>query len=224
MRLLAEDLLLLLLDRESGRLSRADDADHALAGGLLVELALVGCAELRKEGPLRRSRVVATGVPAPPGPLAEALAVVAERERTAPDLVRRLRRGLRERLLQDLAAEGRLTRETDLVLGIVQRTRWPASPGAVPDGTARELRRVLVEGTDPDDRAAALIALLSAIGRAQEVVRGEGLPAREVRRRAKDIAEGSWAADAVRQVIRATHSAVAAAASDGGGGDGGGGT
>ena len=49
------------------------------------------------DGPLRLSRVHATGVPAPEGPLADALAEITGQPRSAQSLVRRLRRGLRER-------------------------------------------------------------------------------------------------------------------------------
>ena len=56
-----------------------------------------------------------------------------------------------------------------------------------------------------------LIALLAAINRAHEVVDHEGLSSREVRKRAKQIAEGAWAAKAVRDAIAAATAATAGA-------------
>ena len=58
---------------------------------------------------------------------------------------------------------------------------------------------------------AALVALLAAIDRAHKVVDHEGLSSREVRRRAKQIAEGAWAAKAVRDAIAAATAATAGA-------------
>jgi hypothetical protein len=44
------------------------------------------------------------------------------------------------------------------------------------------------------------------------VVDREGLPARELKKRAKEIAEGDWAAKAVRDAVSAAQAAVAAGA------------
>jgi anti-sigma factor RsiW len=79
----------------------------------------------------------------------------------------------------------------------------------------RSLAAALVDGQDPDPRSAALIALLSALDRAHKTVdRGE-LSAREVRRRAKEIADGNWAAQGVRDAIQAATAAMTAAAAGG---------
>ena len=74
----------------------------------------------------------------------------------------------------------------------------------------RALTATLVQGVEPEPRTAALVALLSAIDRAHKVVDHEGLPAREVRKRAKAVAEGAWAAQAVRDAVAASTAAVAA--------------
>jgi hypothetical protein len=64
---------------------------------------------------------------------------------------------------------------------------------------------------DPEPRTAALVALLSAIDRAHKVVDRDGLPAGQVRKRAKEIAKGEWAAKAVKDAISASTAAVTAA-------------
>ena len=42
MALIAEDLLLLLLDEESGKVAASDSAEVALGGAVLAELAILG--------------------------------------------------------------------------------------------------------------------------------------------------------------------------------------
>ncbi len=67
------------------------------------------------------------------------------------------------------------------------------------------------EGAGPDDRTGVLVALLSAIDKPHKVVDHRGLSSKEVRKRAKRIAEGDWAAKAVRDAIAASTAAVSAA-------------
>ncbi len=89
--LIAEDLLLLLLEDESGKLTNATYVDVGIGGALLVELALGGAVDVVKgAGMWARAKVVPAGaVPADPV-LVEAMRMVAEKERTAQDLVARL--------------------------------------------------------------------------------------------------------------------------------------
>ena len=61
------------------------------------------------------------------------------------------------------------------------------------------------------ERTAALIAVLSALDLAHKVIDREGLPARELKKRAKEVAEGDWAAKAVRDSIAAAQAAMTAA-------------
>jgi hypothetical protein len=68
-----------------------------------------------------------------------------------------------------------------------------------------------VNGVQPDGRTAALVALLSSLDLAQKVVDSGEVPSREVRKRAKEIADGDWAAKAVRDAIAAAQAAVTAA-------------
>ena len=67
---------------------------------------------------------------------------------------------------------------------------------------------MLVAARPDHDRA--LVSLLHAIGRADKVV-DRGRPARTVKARAKEIAEGAWAAQAVRGPDRGSQAAIAAA-------------
>lgn len=216
MTLLAEDLLLLLLDDESGkRLSTY--TDQAVGGALLVELALAGAVDVQKGSAWRRATVVTTGpLPAEADPLlTEAYATVAEKRRAASDLVGRLGKRGRPRLLERLEQRGLLERRDLKVLGLFPHTRWPAAETSHETALRRSLTEVLVIGREPDERTAALAALLFSVDLAHKVVRVDGVPARDVKRRAKELADGTWAADAVREVIRSMNAAVIAAVAAG---------
>ena len=97
------------------------------------------------------------------------------------------------------------------MLGLFPRTRWPARDNSHEQSVRRALTVVLVDGARPDARTGALVALLHAVDRAHKTVPHEGLGSRQVRKRAKQVAEGQWAAKAVKDAIAAT-----AAASSGG--------
>jgi hypothetical protein len=211
--LIAEDLLLLLLDDDSGKLNHSTYLDTGIGGALLVELALGEHVEVVKgSGMWARARVLATSAPPPQDPvLVEAMGLVTEKERTAQDLVGRLGKKRREPLLARLEADGILRREEGKVLGLFPSTRWPAVDSSHEADVRRKLGDALVHGVQPDQRTAALVALLSSLDLAQKVVDAGGLPGREVRKRAKEIADGDWAAKAVRDSIAAAQAAVTAA-------------
>jgi hypothetical protein len=211
--LIAEDLLLLLLDDESGKLTNATHLATGIGGALLVELALGGNVEVVKgTGHWARAKVLPTGAAGPSDPvLLEALDVVAHKERTAQDLVDRLGRKRRDQLLGRLRERGVIEEREDRVLGLIPRRRWPTVDGTHEADVRRRLADALLHGTTPDERTAALVALLSALDVVHRVVEREGMSAREVKARAKEIAEGDWAAKAVRDAVTAAEAAVAAA-------------
>jgi hypothetical protein len=212
--LIAEDLLLLLLDDESGK-PQTSQLDTALGGALLVELALAGAVTVNTETKpsiWKQAKVRAEpGVPVDDVVLAEALRTIGERERSAQDLVVRLGKGLGDTLCSRLAKRGVLERHDDKVLGLFPRTRWPARDCAHEEDVRRQLTAVLVHGARPEPRVGALVALLYAVDRAHQTVPHDGLSSGEVRRRAKEAAEGQWAAVAVRNAIAAVTAATTAA-------------
>ena len=55
------------------------------------------------------------------------------------------------------------------------------------------------------------MALLTAVDRAHKVVDRGTLPARSIKKRAKQLAEGQWASDAVKASVQASQAAVMAA-------------
>lgn len=212
--LIAEDLLLLLLEDDSGKLTNTTYLDVGIGGALLVELALGGCVEVVKgDGMWARSKVHPVPGATPDDPvLVGALALVAEKERTAQDLVARLGKKRRDPLLERLEGKGILQRRDDKVMGLFSRKRWPAVDSRHESDVRRRLGDALVRGVQPEERTAALVALLSALGLAHKVVDREGLPVGEVKKRAKAIADGDWAAKAVKDAVAAAQAAVAAGA------------
>ncbi len=212
--LVAEDLLLLLLEDDSGKLRHASFLEVGVGGALLVELALAGSVVVQ-EPPSRwsKARVVPAPGSAPPPDqlLAQAWSTVAEKPRSAQDLVARLGKGRRDPLLERLATRGVLRREQDRVLGLFPRTRWPAADQRREAAVRQRLDDALVHGVTPDDRTAALVALLSALQLAPVVLDRGGLSSREMSKRAERVAEGDWAAEGVRDAVKAAQAAVVAA-------------
>lgn len=213
--LIAEDLLLLLLDDEKGSLSHTTYLDPALGGALLVELALeehvVTVPQGKSWGVSRKDRVEVTGhVPEDPV-LRECYDLVVEKDRTAEDLVGRLGKRRREPLLARLAERGVVRREEGRVLGLFPRTTWPEADGRHEEQVRLRLDATLLREETPDPRTAALVAVLSAMDVAHKVVRSDRYAPRDVKRRAKAVAEGDWAASGVKDAIASAQAAMTAA-------------
>jgi hypothetical protein len=207
--LIAEDLLLLLLDDESGKVRGPDTVQTALGGAVLAELAILGAVTLgERASRWRAPTVTVTGTPPEDRVLADAVDVVAEKARAPQDLVDRLGKGLVTTLGERMADRGILERRESRLFGVLPRTRWPAADSSHEEEVRRRLDAVLVQYEEPDDRTGALVAVLAAIGRAHRVV--DGMSDREVKKRAKEVADGDWAAQPVREAIRETYAAVAA--------------
>lgn len=212
--LIAEDLFLLLLDDQKGTLSGVTSPDPVLGGSLLIELAMAGAVEVAEKTSMwKTARVQAVADSAPDDVLLRAAYdLVAEKPRAAQDLVTRLGKGLQPKLGERLADRGILERRDSKILGVFPRTRWPALDRTREEQVRSAVTAALVQGVQPDDRTGAVVALLNAVDKAHKVVDHEGLSSREVRKRAKEISEGAWAAKAVRDSISAATAAVAAVA------------
>lgn len=214
MTLLAEDILLLLLDDASGK-PPVDGTrlDRVLAGGLLLELALAGRVTPAAEGAEAKPGrlVVRDGAPTGDELLDRTLHRLAEGRAVKPArAVEQLTKGLRSELLTRLAGQGLLREERGRILGIFPTTTWPAIDTARETGLRAELSEVLLSGVEPTQRTAALVSLLSAVDAGAKVV--AAADRRAVKRRAREIAEGEWAGAAVRKAVDAVNAAVVVAA------------
>lgn len=227
--LILEDYLLLTLDDATGKtVVDASYREQVAAGALLVELALLGRADLAGDGDGGRvGRIVVRDASTTGNALLdEALDVVRSKEGSKPKAlvgpIAKLKPAARA--VASLADRGVLRREEGRVLGIFPTTRWPAADSRHEDAVRRDLWRVLVDGEEPAERTAALAAILSATGQAGRVLaagggRGarvvvDGAPGwtaaqrRAVDARAKQIAADSWATLAVKAYVEEITAAI----------------
>jgi hypothetical protein len=100
-------------------------------------------------------------------------------------------------------------------LGLFPAHRWPAQDSRHEAQVRQQLIQALVQQSTPDERTAALIAVLHALGCEHKIINpGDyGLSQRQLRSHAEDIAKGNWAAEAVRRAIQEMTAAVVAAVS-----------
>ena len=228
--LLAEDLLLLVTDDASGRLSApVAPVDAGLGGANLVELTLrnkVGLSGERDQGKPGRL-LVRDPSPAGDAVLDAALQIVLAHQGQKPStVIKPLSKNLRPTLYQRLADSGIVRAERGKMFGVFPSHRWPAQDASHEAEVRRLMTQALVQREAADTRTAALIALVHAVGCEDKVVdpRQYGLSRRELKARAEEIAKGNWASEAVRKAIEEMMAAVMAAttaaaiATTGGGG------
>ena len=211
MTLIAEDLLLLLLDDQSGK-PNTGHLDLALGGAVLVDLALDGLVEVASHGSLLGSAKLrrAPGAMAGDRILAGALAAVAE-NKPAQKLVVKVGKGLLDPLAERQRRRGVLDRREEKVLGLVTRTRWPSRDPSRKEAIRRGLVVILVQGGRADARSAALIGLLLAVHRLHRTVSHPDASARSVKKRAKEVAEESWASPTIKDAVAVATAATAGA-------------
>jgi len=214
--LLAEDLLLLVTDDASGRLSvPAAQVDAGLGGANLAELTLMNKVGLSGQGDEGKPGRIIVGDPSPAGDevLDAALQIViAHQGKTPSTVIGPLSKNLRRTLYERLAGAGVIRAEQGRTLGLFPTRRWPAQDTGH-EGQVRQLvTQALVQQGAPDARSAALIALLHALRCEHKIVdpRHYGLSRRQLRARAEEIGTGNWASEAVRKAIGEIIAAVAA--------------
>jgi hypothetical protein len=138
--------------------------------------------------------------------------------------VARLGKRVRVRLYERLVAGGVLRAEDDRAFGIFPRHRWPSKDAAHESTVRAGLLTALREGTTAEPRSGALVSLLLALKAVHKAVDpgSVGLSKKELNANAKRIAEGEWAAEAVRRAIDSMNAAVIAVAASAAAGSGGG--
>jgi hypothetical protein len=218
--MLAEELLLLVL--ETGKL-RSPEISIGLAGAVLTELELIGRVRVAERGEsVRAGRLVLRPGPLPahPGLATGLCGLSAQQGRKPEQVLDALGRGLYEYLASGLVAVGELRWERHRAFGLFPTQRLVTHN---PTRTTLIRGRVwaALVGAEPDPRTAALVAVLSALKMVTAVYDAPDKSA--VRRRAKKIAEGQWAATAVRKAIVAQKVRRRAIPIGFVGGDGGGG-
>ena len=205
--LLAEDLLLLVTDDATGRLSvSGEPVDAGLGGANLAELTLRGKVDVSgDQDPGRRGRIIVRD-PSPPGdevPDAALQTLVKRQGRKPSAVIRLLGKNLRPVLYQRLVASGVLRAGQGRALGIFPTRTWPAQDPSHEAEVRQLVTQALIHSAAPDERTAALIALLHALKCEHKVVdpRACQLSRRQLRKRAAEIAQGNWTSEAVRKAI-----------------------
>lgn len=202
---LPDGLLLLALDDERGTRAHSTELEPGLAGAVLVDLALRG--RLDADG-----KILHVVDPSPTGDavLDTALATIAResRPRTAQHWVGKLQKGVRQEVSDRLVAAGTLRRDEKKVLWVFPVTRLPAGNPAPETAVRARLDDAVLRGVTPDERTAALAALVHATGLGRAVF--PEADRRAVTTRLAELSEGQWAAEAVRRAVQATAAATAA--------------
>lgn len=204
--LLAEDLLLLAYNDDSGKQDSIANLHYGLAGAILIELGELGKIQIDGDGKKGKLRIVDQGPTGNPV-LDEWLGKLGKYDGRKPSsFIGSIYSGLDKALLQLLAERGVLRAEKGKILGVFPTTRWPAADSSHEHRLRQRLHDVLVTGVEPDAHTAALIGLLSAIDAVAQVV---DKPHRKAAKaRAKEIAEGNWAADATQKALQDMMNAV----------------
>jgi len=209
--LIAEDLLLLLLDDESGdAIVDGTRLPRVLAGAVLLELALDGyVTPAEDDEDVKKGRLAVRQETTPDDPiLARAVAAIRESRRPMkPETaIEKLDTEMRAAVFDRVIDRGWVRESRRKILGIFPSKTWPAVDESHERGVRHELSGVLIEGLDPNPRTAALISLLSAVDAVAKAFPDADRKA--IRKRAKDIAEKEWAGAAVRKAVDAINAAV----------------
>ncbi|THA84485.1 GPP34 family phosphoprotein [Streptomyces sp. A0592] len=203
---LAEEIMLLSLDDESGAVRQRQSVAPALAGAILLELVLAERVSISgKHLELRSTEP--TGEP-----------LLDDRLRLMETWLRRLsRRRVADWLMKDymkvtgpvlerLGERGLVAEQVHKVLGVFPQRRYPEVDGTVERALRERLATAVLGNVRPDDRTAGLIALLHG-AKLHRLAFPDHSPA-SVKPRMAEIADGQWAAEGVRAAVRDMQAAM----------------
>ncbi|MEU6314992.1 GPP34 family phosphoprotein [Streptomyces sp. NPDC047014] len=205
---LAEEIMLLSLDEESGAARQRQAAGWAVAAGILVELVLAERIAVSGKH-LELTGTEPTGVPLLDGRLPLMETWLRGRRRRVSDWLTKDHMRAVSATLESLAARGLVVEERHKVLGMFPVRRYPEADATVEVALRARLDAAVLGDTEPDERTATLIALLHSAKLHRLAFPGHR--ASEVRPRMGEIAAGKWAAEAVRVAIREVQVAMIAA-------------
>jgi hypothetical protein len=209
---LPERLLLISIDDRGRPRDPKSSLGQGLAGAALTELLVAGRLH-HHDGRL----VPGTASPTGDTLLDEVLAEVRaeQRPRTLKWWVNRLasrhrgRQPVRDRLLDQLTDQGVLASDERRLLGLVPVATHRVADAATAERARAAIGEVLLGRQAPDERTAALVALLQVSGLVDVCV--PDAERRQARRRAEETAAGSEAGEAVKRLHQEVLAAVTAA-------------
>lgn len=201
---LADDLLLVLFQPDSGTIAGENSLHYVLAGAVLAELAL------NESVTTRTTRTGSLSVEAIKGQapsdeiLRSAWDSVADKPGAVQTMLAAIGPTLRQPLLERLIARSDLREENGKVLGMLKITTLKDGGNGRRPGLIRDVRNVLVDGVEPTPRVAALAALIWKSGTLQQF--DPEIPwSSVVITRALELGRGNWSAEGATQgVARAT--------------------
>ncbi|MFD4641719.1 GPP34 family phosphoprotein [Lentzea sp. NPDC058436] len=216
--MLHEELMLLFINQQNGKLHvDSTSAENALAGAVLIELVNSGRIAFEPNG--KKLQVVD---PTPlKNPLLQESIGRFDKPMKPQRAVERLRKKVRDNVVAELEARGAVRVEARKVLGIFPGKNYVITDESRNNEVRKAVGEVAAGYRGADARTGSLITLLYAVKAVHKVFEGDK---KDLNRRAKDIAAGNWAGDAVRRAVEAIQAGVtaataaAAAASSGGGG------
>lgn len=200
---LAEDLLLLLFQPDSGTIAGEGTLYYVLAGAVLADLGLGG--HMRTGTSLLGSLTVEAVADSAPADhlLRASWEYVAEKPRGVQTVLAATVPVLREPLLDRLVDRGDLRRRTRKTLGLFETSAIEEGETRRRAGLLEEVRAVLVDGVEPAPRVAALAALLYGSGTLPQFDRD--IPwTSEVIARAEELKDGNWGAGATARAVART--------------------
>lgn len=195
--MLPEDLMLLFLHDETGRVLMDTASIHtALAGAVLLELVNSGRVAFDADGV--KLAVV------DPAPLQNKLlwnSLIRLNEPMHPiTAVQRLRPHVRENVMTQLVRRRVLSVENTRMFGIFPTKRYVIQKPQVISDLRDAISYAAWRRRAPDEHIGALMALLYAVNAVYNVFDGDS-DRGVIHKRAQELAEGDWAAEAVERVI-----------------------
>ncbi|MFD3694749.1 GPP34 family phosphoprotein [Streptomyces sp. NPDC058646] len=206
---LAEEVMLLSLDDETGSAKQRQTAGWAVAGGILLELVLAERVSVAGKY-LELTDPTPTGEQLLDGRILLIEAWLRGRsKRRVTDWLTKDHTKAVGATLESLRGRGVVTEQEHKVLGMFPVRRYPESDGSVERELRQRLEAVVLEGAEPDVRTAGLIALVHSAKLHRLAFPGQ--PRKQIVARAAEIAAGQWAAEGVRAAIRDMQVAITAA-------------
>lgn len=205
---LSAEILLLALDDEKGSVGTgvSSTLDTALAGAQLLELAIA------KRITIEDKRVIPLDGPPLDDPVLDAALTRILQEgkpKKAESIIPKLTKGLRKRLLAQLAGNGVVRADLKKVLGFIPVNRYPEVDGSVEDELRERLRGVILRGEVPDERTASLAAVIQAADMESLILDRQERKASK--QRLKELAEGEALSPAITHAIASVNAAATAA-------------
>lgn len=202
--MLPEDLMLLFVDEDNGRVLMDSTAIHnALAGAVLLELVNSGRVAFEPDG---KKLAVVDPTPLPDEFLQESLSRL-DKPMKPQRAVERLRTHVRDNVMAQLEGRGVLSVEKTKMLGIFPTTSYVIQDPQAISEVRDAVGNVALGHRAPDERTGALISLLYAVKAVHKVFGGDR---RELNARAEEISASNWAGAAVKKSMEAVQAAVMA--------------